>query len=58
MGRYKLIREKASTNQDWQLFDLETDIGETANLRSAKPELAEHLIAEYTRWEKDAKTGR
>ncbi|MEA3225472.1 MAG: sulfatase-like hydrolase/transferase, partial [Planctomycetota bacterium] len=58
MGRYKLLREKQSTNSDWQLFDLETDIGETANLRSAKPELTEHLIAEYERWEKDAKTGR
>ncbi len=58
MGRYKLTREKQSTNQDWQLFDLETDIGETANLRSARPELAEQLIAEHARWEKDAKTGR
>jgi arylsulfatase A-like enzyme len=58
MGRYKLLREKMSTNQDWQLFDLATDIGETANLRSAKPELADDLIAEYERWEKDAKTGR
>jgi arylsulfatase A-like enzyme len=58
MGRYKLLRERQSTNQDWQLFDLETDIGETANLRSAQPALAEQLIAEYERWEKDAKTGR
>jgi hypothetical protein len=58
MGRYKLTREKASTNQDWQLFDLETDVGETANLRSAKPELADKMIAAYERWEKDAKTGR
>jgi arylsulfatase len=58
MGRYKLLREKMSTNQEWQLFDLETDIGETANLRSAKQELVEQLIAEYERWEKDATTGR
>jgi hypothetical protein len=58
MGRYKLTREKQSTNQDWQLFDLETDIGETANLRSARAELVKRLIAEYERWEKDAKTGR
>jgi hypothetical protein len=57
MGCYKLTREKQSTSQDWQLFNLETDIGETANLRSAKPELAEHLIVEYERWEKDAKIG-
>jgi arylsulfatase A-like enzyme len=56
MGRYKLLREKQSTNQNWQLFDLQTDIGETANLVSAKPELTEHLKAEYERWEKEAKT--
>jgi hypothetical protein len=58
MGRYKLLRERQSTNSDWQLFDLEADIGETANLRSAKPELVERLIAEYARWEEDARTGR
>lgn len=37
MGRYKLIRERYSTSQDWQLFDLQTDIGESANLMAAKP---------------------
>jgi len=58
MGRYKLLRERQSTNSDWQLFDLKNDIGETANLRSAKPELVDHLMAEYARWEKDARTGR
>ena len=35
-GRYKLIRERNSTNQDWQLFDLQTDIGETCNLIASK----------------------
>jgi arylsulfatase A-like enzyme len=54
MGPYKLIREQQSTNQDWQLFDLQTDIGESANLLAAKPELAEHLKAEYERWEMEA----
>lgn len=58
MGRYKLLREKQSTNQDWQLFDLESDIGETANLRTTKPELTEHLKAEYERWEKEATGGK
>jgi arylsulfatase A-like enzyme len=52
-GRYKLIRERNSTNKDWQLFDLQTDIGETANLIAAKPEIAEQLKAEYKRWEKE-----
>jgi arylsulfatase A-like enzyme len=52
-GRYKLIREKNSTNKDWQLFDLQNDIGETANLLAAKPEIAEQLKAEYELWEKE-----
>lgn len=54
MGRYKLLREQQSTNPDWQLFDLQSDIGETANLLAARPELAEQLKAEYERWEKEA----
>jgi arylsulfatase A-like enzyme len=53
MGRYKLLREQQSTNPDWQLFDLQTDIGETANLLAARLELAEQLKAEYERWEKE-----
>ena len=57
MGRYKLLREKQSTSQNWQLFDLQTDIGETANLVSTKPELAEHLRTEFERWEKEATSG-
>jgi len=57
MGRYKLLREQQSTNQDWQLFDLQTDIGETANLSSARPQLAEKLRAEHERWEKEASGG-
>ncbi|NOR67751.1 MAG: sulfatase-like hydrolase/transferase, partial [Woeseiaceae bacterium] len=52
-GRYKLIRERNSTNQDWQLFDLQTDIGETSNLLAERPEIAEQLKAEYERWEKE-----
>ncbi len=58
LDRYKLIRERYSTNQEWQLFDLQTDIGETANLLASRPELAEHLKAEYERWEKEATSGR
>ncbi len=58
MGRYKLIRERYSTNQDWQLFDLQTDIGETANLLAAKPDIAENLKAEYEHWEKEIISGR
>jgi len=58
MGRFKLLREQQSTNQDWQLFDLQADMGETANLIAEKPDLAEHLRTEYERWEKEAAGGR
>ncbi|UCC97056.1 MAG: sulfatase-like hydrolase/transferase [Phycisphaerales bacterium] len=58
MGRYKLLREQQSTNKDWQLFDLQTDIGETANLVAARPEMAENLKAEYERWETGATAQR
>jgi arylsulfatase A-like enzyme len=50
MGRYKLIREQDSPKQDWQLFDLQTDVGEATDLRVAKPEVAEQLRTEYERW--------
>lgn len=57
MGRYKLLREQQSTNQDWQLFDLQNDIGETANLVAEKPDLAKQLRIEYERWEKETAGG-
>ncbi len=57
-GRYKLISEQYSTNKDWQLFDLQTDIGDTYNLRAAKPDLASKLQAEYERWEGEVTKGR
>ncbi|HID22347.1 MAG TPA: hypothetical protein EYP14_08090 [Planctomycetaceae bacterium] len=41
MGRYKLIRERESRDRNWQLFDLEADIGETCNLAAAEPERVE-----------------
>jgi arylsulfatase A len=50
MGRYKLIREQDTPKQDWQLFDLQTDIGESTDLRAAQPDVAERLKTEYERW--------
>ena len=52
MGRYKLVRDKDSVDQNWQLFDLQSDIGESVDLRAERPELAERLEAEYARWMK------
>jgi arylsulfatase A len=53
MGRYKLIREQDTPKQDWQLFDLQTDIGESTDLRAAKPDVAERLQTESERWMAD-----
>ena len=35
-------------------LSLQTDIGETANLLAARPDVAEQLKTEYERWEKEA----
>ncbi|MHC4520410.1 MAG: sulfatase-like hydrolase/transferase, partial [Planctomycetota bacterium] len=56
MGRYKLIREKDSADQDWQLFDLRSDVGESVDLRAERPDLAGRLEVEYARWMSDVKT--
>lgn len=38
-----------------ELYDLETDIGESRNLATVNPEKARELLAELTRWQKDIK---
>jgi arylsulfatase A-like enzyme len=58
MGRHKLIREQDSSNQDWQLFDLQADVGESTDLRATKPGLAEHLRTEYERWTAEVTSNR
>ena len=50
MGRYKLIREQDSPGRNWQLFDLANDPGESTDLITERPRLAERLRAEYERW--------
>jgi arylsulfatase A len=57
-GRYKLIREQDTPHQDWQLFDLQTDLGESRDLRPARPELAEQLRAEYERRRAECRNAR
>jgi arylsulfatase A len=53
-GKWKLYRRKGSAR--WELFNLEEDIGETANRASAEPGVVEQLEAEHARWMADAKT--
>ncbi len=47
-GQYKLILRY--DDQSVELFDLESDLGETKNLAAARPELARQLKARLERW--------
>jgi arylsulfatase A-like enzyme len=58
VGQYKLIRERRARTGDWQMFDLERDVGETNNLLAARPDLARRLESQLARWEEDATAGR
>jgi hypothetical protein len=58
MGRYKLIREQDSPGLNWQLFDLENDVGESTDLIADRPGLAERLRTEYERWTAEAASAR
>lgn len=47
-GRWKLVY--AYETQTWELYDLQSDIGETRNLAQARPEVAQRLGREMIRW--------
>lgn len=52
-GNWKLVDWRdfeAKTNSGWQLFDLDRDIGESADLAGRHPEIVAALSAEWTRW--------
>lgn len=51
-GRYKLLKERTTVLRNWQLFDLQTDPGETADLTSRLPNLARQLKSEWEEWRK------
>jgi arylsulfatase len=51
-GHWKLVKRKG---QDWELYDLETDRGETNNLVGKKPGLANDLKEKYNAWAKENK---
>jgi arylsulfatase A-like enzyme len=58
-GKMKLVvindpREKIRTRE---LFDLETDPGETKDLAKSQPEVAARLFQELTQWEKEVEDG-
>jgi arylsulfatase A-like enzyme len=47
-GKWKAI--KPSGSRPWSLYDLSTDIGESADRTSEHPEIARTLIDEYDNW--------
>ncbi len=50
-GKWKLI-EKLDT-RELELYDLDSDIGETSNLAEARPELTQRLYGELDQWRQD-----
>jgi len=52
-GRYKLYRRNGKS--PWELYDLKTDIGETATLTAREPHLLKTLIEEFERFYDDAR---
>lgn len=52
-GKWKLVDVRdmeAKTQSGWQLYDLETDIGESKNLAAEKPELVTDLAKAWDEW--------
>ncbi len=47
-GRHKIVR--TDPREPFQLFDLETDLGETNDLAGERPELVRALAAEHAAW--------
>jgi uncharacterized sulfatase len=52
-GKWKLVHNLV--NDQVQVFDLETDIGETADLSMTEPEIREKLFGLLDRWRNDCK---
>lgn len=51
--RYRMVNE----GKGWELFDMENDPGQTADITAQKPELAARLTAEYEQWWKEILPG-
>ena len=55
-GRYKLYRRNGRSA--WQLFDLQADIGETANQAARHAAMAQMLEERFQRWYQQAERER
>ncbi|ROW10413.1 hypothetical protein VMCG_01606 [Cytospora schulzeri] len=55
-GRWKAVFEPAPAgSEEWELYDLSTDLGEVHNLAAEEPEVLEGLLVEWERY--SAETG-
>jgi len=49
-GRYKLVKP---ADGEVQVYDLETDVGETKDLAATRPELRERLLRAWQEWDRE-----
>lgn len=51
-GQWKIVWDTLNPKKQWQLYDVEADRTELADLAAEKPEIIARLSADYTRWAK------
>ncbi len=60
-ARWKLVglfgKDAVPDESQWRLFDLDSDPGETKNVRNQNPEIVDRLRGEFVRWFDDATDG-
>ncbi len=47
-GDWKLV--KSGVRENWELYNLATDVGETTNLADLRPEIVQQLVSPYDAW--------
>jgi arylsulfatase A-like enzyme len=53
-GRYKILRNQ--DHEPFALYDLETDLGETHDLSTEKPDIVRRLSSQFERWQSSVTT--
>ncbi|ROV94221.1 hypothetical protein VSDG_05686 [Cytospora chrysosperma] len=49
-GRWKAVFEPAPGAEEWELYDLSTDLGEVHNLAAEEPKVLQELLVEWERY--------
>ncbi len=55
-GKWKLVR--ARMEGEWELYDVEADIGESRDLAAAQPDVVARLGGEFARWRERASSNK